>query len=259
MTSPLFFGSSPQRLFGVYHPPFGHGQSDRAVLLCPPAPQEYMLTHWAMRRLASLLARAGAHVLRFDYFGTGDSAGGNEEGSLEIWQENVLVAERKLRELSGASRISLVGYRMGATLAWRASRLTETKPRDLVLWDPIVSGKSYIRDLIVADACFNSRLLYFPTPTEPPQELSGFTLSASQYQATVAVDALSEPLPNAVRAHLYVGLETPDNRALASRLEAELRRFSYACVLENGAKGSGSLLSTRILAAISGALSPEEP
>ncbi len=75
MTLPLFFGDPARQLFGVYHPAAEGNAAERAVVLCAPSPQEYMPTHWAYRRLAALLAKAGVHVLRFDYFGMGDSAG----------------------------------------------------------------------------------------------------------------------------------------------------------------------------------------
>jgi len=258
MVRPFFFGEAAHRLFGIYHQPSEHGSgAARAVVLCPPAPQEYMTTHWAFRRLAVLLAKAGTHVLRFDYFGTGDSAGATEEGTLQDWQNDVLVAERALRERSGAERVSLVGYRMGAVLAWRASQSASPKPRDLVLWDPVVRGAGYLEELRASERAFASRLLYFPHFETPPRELGGYPLPAALRHATEAIDLTKEALPAATRVHAYVGRETPDSLALSGRLKRELKRFSYQHVPEEGFKGSGNLLSNRILQVISGALSSE--
>jgi alpha/beta superfamily hydrolase len=257
MTSPLFFGDGMRRLFGVYSAPASARQGVNAVLICPPGPQEYMTTHWAIRRLATQLANAGAHVLRFDYFGTGDSAGASEDGTLEAWQADILTAADKLRELSRTQRVSVLGYRLGATLAWRASQVAATKPRDLVLWDPVIVGNSYLRELMVADDTFKVRLLYFPPVVNPPAELGGFVLPPEQYRATLAVNLLSEPLPSATRVHLIVGSENSENEALAARLKRDARRFTYVSVPEEQASGSGNFLPSRVLTAITAVLSSE--
>jgi len=52
----------------------------------------------ALRTLAALLAREGFHVLRFDYYATGDSAGESSEGSLSEWRANIVTARDDLRE-----------------------------------------------------------------------------------------------------------------------------------------------------------------
>lgn len=253
---PLFFGPPDAQLFGAYYPAASRRDA-QAVVLCPPAPQQYMLTHWAHRRLAAILAGAGAHVLRFDYFGVGDSAGGSEAGTLEIWEKNIHTAQEALLELSGAQRTSFVGYGVGAVLAWRASRSAADRPRDLVLWDPVVRGQGYIRDLCAAEGAFASRLLYFPKLERPPAELAGHPVPRALRIATEAIDLVAEPLPAATRVHLYVGRETPDVRALAARLRGELRRFSFELVPEEGSRGSGALLSHRILQVIGAALTPD--
>ena len=90
-----YFGSSERALLGVYSPPEAALEREAVVLLCHPAPQEYMRSHWALRQLAARLAAAGLHVLRFDYSGTGDSAGDSSAGaSLEAWRADVLTATR---------------------------------------------------------------------------------------------------------------------------------------------------------------------
>jgi uncharacterized protein len=257
MTTPLFFGEGSRQLFGVYHAPAGASAREQAVLLCAAGPQEYMLTHWAQRRLAALLSSHGLHVLRFDYSGTGDSAGSSEEGSLEQWQRDISTASDELRELSGVRRCSIVGYRLGASLAWRASLGMQDKPRHLVLWDPVVRGSTYLHELRVMEDTYATTLLYYPAPADPPTELLGYPVPPGQRAATRSVDLLQDPLPSATRVHLYVGRRTQELDELRLRLAEQLKRFNYELVPEEGTTGSGNLLSKRILEAIDAALSAE--
>jgi hypothetical protein len=62
-------------------------------------------------------------------------------------------------------------------------------------------------------------------------------------------------LPAATRVHMYVSRETANTRRLAERLGREVKRFSFAHVPEEGAQGTGSLLSARVLQVISTAVS----
>ena len=117
---PTLFGTGARQLFGIYHAPDGAVVRDAGVVLCHPAPQDYSQTYWAMHKLASMLAGAGFHVLRFDYSGTGDSSGSAAEVTLGVWQDDILAAVAELQDMSGARRVSLAGMRLGAALAMRA-------------------------------------------------------------------------------------------------------------------------------------------
>ena len=74
MIEAFFFGEDGNEIFGTYHAPGGMG-TDALTVICPPLLAEYMSTQVALRELAISLSAAGHHVLRFDYRGTGDSAG----------------------------------------------------------------------------------------------------------------------------------------------------------------------------------------
>lgn len=139
------FGESDRRLFGVYSPP-AVAPKDMAVLLCYPFGQEYMRAHMAFRQLANLLSRRGVPVMRFDYFGTGDSYGEADEISFSIWQENTQLAIDELTNLSGCSRVCLVGLRVGATVAATVASLREDID-GLVLWDPVIKGANYLHQV----------------------------------------------------------------------------------------------------------------
>ena len=79
---PFYFGKSPRALFGVYHPPKAGMTRKTGVVLCYPMGHEYVYSHRAFLRLAMLLSSAGFHVLRFDFYGCGDSEGDCKEGKI---------------------------------------------------------------------------------------------------------------------------------------------------------------------------------
>lgn len=149
--NPFFFGSSDKQLFGVHHPPEGDEVRDGAVLLCPSLGHEYIAAHASLTQLGHHLARAGLHVLRFDFFGCGDSAGSIEEASVEQWIKDVGTALQELRDTSGSRRVSVVGLRLGAALAALAgARLRQAGGPGVfasVLWEPVVSGADYLDGL----------------------------------------------------------------------------------------------------------------
>jgi pimeloyl-ACP methyl ester carboxylesterase len=147
--NPFFFGSSEKQLYGVYHPPRGRDIRETGILLCYPLGQEYMRGHRAFRQLSLLLSRAGYPVFRFDYFGTGDSAGTGEEAMLGQWLEDVGIAIEELKDTAGVTRVSLIGLRLGAALAALAAERREDIDR-LVLWDPVVRGSDYVDELLAA-------------------------------------------------------------------------------------------------------------
>jgi uncharacterized protein len=134
---PLYFGAGDQQLFGVYEPACQGDKAIRAAVLCNPVGNEYIHAHRTMRNLASRLSKAGYHVLRFDYYGTGDSAGDSDEGNPYRWCDDIGVAMSELRDMTGATKITLVGLRLGANLAARVSARDPLQVESLVLWDPL--------------------------------------------------------------------------------------------------------------------------
>ncbi|MDW3681310.1 alpha/beta hydrolase [Cupriavidus sp. CV2] len=122
------------------------------VVLCNPHGHEAMWSHRAFRHLAGDLAAAGLPVLRFDYPGTGDSAGTDADGEHIAWcVHGILAAVATLREQAGVSRVVLCGLRLGATLAVLAAEALAAREPDavagLVLVAPVVSGRAYLREL----------------------------------------------------------------------------------------------------------------
>jgi pimeloyl-ACP methyl ester carboxylesterase len=140
---PTWFGPASQPRMGWLHRP-ADGLVSGGVVICPAAGNEYVSSHRALSLLAGRLEHAGLAAFRFDYAGTGDSAGFLTDVRVGDWLDSVVDAVELLRA-SGVSRIAIVGLRLGATVA--ASVAARCGPLEsLVLWDPCVSGDRFLRE-----------------------------------------------------------------------------------------------------------------
>jgi uncharacterized protein len=145
--NPLFLGTSGRRIFGIYEPAAQNSGRPRAAVLCYPWGVEYVYAHRSMRHLAVRLSMSGWHTLRFDYFGTGDSAGECSETNLAGMESDVELAMESLRDIAGTRAVALIGLRVGANVASRVAIRFPNEVETLVLWDPIISGDQYVRNL----------------------------------------------------------------------------------------------------------------
>jgi pimeloyl-ACP methyl ester carboxylesterase len=222
--TPLFFGHGQRRLFGLYTPARKTAAglpaaSTRAVVLCPPLGQEYLHAHRSLRQLANLLAAAGYDVLRFDYYGTGDSAGGMNDADLRGWEDDIATAIDELKDTCDAPRVNLVGLRLGATLAAQVAARRARDTQSLVLWDPVVRGATYLEELMRAGGGETPEARA-PIPIGPEQggghEILGFPITArlQSQLATVDLGALVPSLPKRTLA-LWTS-STADQAHLAS-------------------------------------------
>ena len=142
--APRWFGPPGRPLFGWLHLPRDR-EVRGGVVLCQPLGIEAICVYFTYRKLADRLAQEGLAVLRFDYDGTGDSAGEETDpGRVDAWLSSVSAAVDELAA-TGVPRIGLVGVRMGGLFAaHEAARRGGVDA--LVLWDPCVSGKAFLRE-----------------------------------------------------------------------------------------------------------------
>ena len=145
--SPFFFGTSERRLFGVYEPAVSGTPGKSAAVFCYPWGCEYLYAHRAIRQLAVRLSAAGYHTLRFDFFGTGDSAGELSDADLAGWESDVETAMEEIGDITGVGRVTLIGLRLGATIAASVAAKSSRPIDRLILWDPVVSGDEYLCQL----------------------------------------------------------------------------------------------------------------
>jgi pimeloyl-ACP methyl ester carboxylesterase len=150
------------------------------------------------------LERQGYASLRFDYRCTGDSAGDEANARLEDWVEDVATAASEAMQRAGVSRVVLCGVRLGATLATLAAASGHLRVRQLVLWDPVIEGRPYLRDLSETHVAFLREELVphraaMLRATDVPPEYLGMPLPASLSAAIGAIDlATTEPLADRI-------------------------------------------------------------
>ena len=160
------------------------------TVICPPLFSEYMRTQRALRELAISLAERGQHVLRFDYRGTGDSFGDLGEVTISDWTEDIALAVREGRDLSGSNVVRLLGVRAGALLACRSAGASSYVQR-VVLWDPVPDGAGYLQALRRIQVAIVERDLHLSRSERraTSHEYAGYRLSERMLEEFRLLDA----------------------------------------------------------------------
>ncbi len=254
-----YFGRSERQLLGIHHEARGKAARDLAVLLCYPAAQEYLRAHWAFRRLADLLSKEGLSAFRFDYFGTGDSAGSLGAATAADWVQDIQTAAAELLDVSGATHLALVGFRFGATLAAEAVR-KGLKVRELVLWEPVSNGRAHLAELEELERKKQAISRTPPRPTPGVTEVLGVVVTPALRDSIAAFDLLAAPPPPTQRTVLAVSEELPEYAALREHYRKAGAELSYLYVPEEAGGGRGdvdsAMLSSVILQGIVSQLAP---
>jgi pimeloyl-ACP methyl ester carboxylesterase len=202
MTNPFYFGTSDRRLFGIYEPAAFGSPGKRAAILCYPWGPEYLHAHRTMRQLTLKLSAAGFYTLRFDYFGTGDSGGEAGDADLKGWEIDIEMAMEEIKDIVGAARITLIGLRLGASVAARLAARFSSRIDTLVLWDPVVSGEVYLTQLGV------------PSNANQPLEVLGFPLPENMIRDILALELSTLILKDLPRNLTLVTERTPPHASL---------------------------------------------
>jgi alpha-beta hydrolase superfamily lysophospholipase len=229
----VWFGPESRPLFGWVSRPAG-GLARGGAVLCPPMGEEGRAAHRTFRRLAEELAEAGIVALRFDYDGTGDSAGLQDDPDrVPGWLASIEAARQYLLDL-GAPTVAAVGKRLGATLA--ACRSADQPFSSLVLWDPCLSGRTFLRE---GEALYGFGETGQERPDDEWRHTPGFQYDADTARAMRTLDIAKIPAgrPLADGVLLLTREDRPVPPGIAERLEQEGSR------LETGvAAGQGQLL-----------------
>ena len=143
----FFLKAGTGERFCLYHAPRSLGKCRGVFIYVHPFADEMNKS----RRMAALQARAlagiGFGVLQIDLFGCGDSHGDFREARWNIWKQDLAVAVTWVENHVGAP-ICLWGLRLGALLALDFARSSKKKIDQIILWQPIISGESFLTQFL---------------------------------------------------------------------------------------------------------------
>lgn len=216
--TPFYLGPREQQIYCSLHLPDAGKPVRHGVLICSPFGQEAIRTHRFFRVLADRLTRQGVAVMRFEYFGTGDSAGNDDEADLLRWSRDALAAHTELQRQTGLADIRWLGARLGCNVALQALQQGGLQAPKLVLWDPVTDGPAYL-DLLGAEHLKRIRQVFRRPDTpwaawqqtgEPMQAASGFPMSDALREQIWAIRLELDP----ARASQYVVVRDPQDPVL---------------------------------------------
>lgn len=237
MELPFYFGAK-RELFGVFHATTA--PASKGLLLCPPLGQDQIRCHRLYRQLAHALVAEGIAVLRFDYYGTGDSAGASVEVDWDRCVADTIVAANELRVRSGARQITAFGARLGGNVALAAARAGCLA--GLVTWDPVLDGSAYVArldDMQKALAMDTQRFIRPRLTSEVAEQWLGFATSERLRRQLIELRVEPAEVPTLVLdslsassivdwQSLYTGIEPKVLALQPSTPWEDLRRLELA-------------------------------
>ncbi|MCM8784720.1 MAG: alpha/beta hydrolase [Candidatus Omnitrophica bacterium] len=148
MEKQVVFDGSKGKLFGVIH--IAERNTSPGVILFHGFTGNKSESHFLFTKLARRLCKEGISVLRFDFYGSGDSEGDFEEMTLETEMEDGEKALQFLRTFNfiDKQKIGICGLSMGAvTATYVCSKFQEIK--GLCLWSPLAFPKIIKKKILI--------------------------------------------------------------------------------------------------------------
>jgi alpha-beta hydrolase superfamily lysophospholipase len=187
---PVFFGRQERPLFGWLHRPEQQSCSV-GLVICNPLGYEAICAHRSIKHFATAAASASIPALRFDYDGTGDSAGSDfDSDRLGAWLTSIQLAVDTLKQRTGVTRVCLLGIRAGATLATKVAA-DRSDVAGVIAIAPVVSARTYLRELraLSLSRASNDKA----TVQDDVLEAAGFSLTSETRDALSTLDITKLP------------------------------------------------------------------
>lgn len=146
---------------GIFHPVRNEVKRDRAVLFVSPWGMEELCSRKFQRVLAERLAASGVASLRFDYHGAGDALDPDDVGRAADWLSDTRAALDCLKRLSGCSGVVVIAQGLGCLIAAQALA-GAADVGSMALLAPVVSGRSYLRELAMWSSMIDDGLGLLP-------------------------------------------------------------------------------------------------
>lgn len=190
---PLLFGDTERPLYGVYHAPIEDALASnvKGVVMFAGFGNEAIVAYSFFRQLAARVQRYGAHVLRFDYLGTGDSWGDDDTFSLQQAITDGYAAATELNELAAPDKLIFIGMRLGANVALELANQIPSVD-GLVLINPILDGSSYLQEITHRDVVSPMYDGAKCIPGETTVASDGFALSPALFQELNQLEGIKQ-------------------------------------------------------------------
>lgn len=143
---PFFFDLDAEKLFGLWHLPAGAPRA--IVVMCHAFAEEKLWSHRVYVNFARDAALAACAVLRFDMRGEGDSDRDFEAADIESRVQDVVRAVEIARTEFPGVPLTLLGHRLGGSVALAAGARLADQVQRIVVWDPVQDGADYFGQLI---------------------------------------------------------------------------------------------------------------
>ncbi|MFO0668246.1 MAG: alpha/beta fold hydrolase [Polyangiaceae bacterium] len=237
---PVWFGDEGAALFGWFHPAAGDTPADAVVVMCSPFGYDALSTYFAHKKLAEHIALGGVATFRFDYYGTGDSAGDDEgPNRVETWLGDIGRAVEEAKRVSGASKVFLFGVRLGAVLATTYAQRAPVE--GLIALGPSRSGAVFVREMLA----LNKMRAAMPNDGASPDivfsddEVLGFPFSAALRAEISALDPRKSSERPAARALVIARDDLPG----PEKLIIEHLRSTGVVVAHSTSRGYSTLFA----------------
>jgi alpha-beta hydrolase superfamily lysophospholipase len=115
------------------------------VVLCSPFGWDEVSSYRTRYEWAERLAGTGLPVVRFDWPGTGDSAGApSDPDRLTVWCQSLINVATYLRATTGVETVAAIGIGLGGLIAIEAVR-RGAPISDVALWGAPRDGREFVR------------------------------------------------------------------------------------------------------------------
>lgn len=187
----LYFGQAGREALAWLHD--ADSMARRGVVICSSFGREDLCIHRSLKHIAQACARQGMPALRFDYPGSGDSAGAEfDDGMVDRWIASIGEAIDTLKQETGVTEVCLLGVRLGTLLAACAARARDDVT-GMVAIAPLIAGRFYVRELKAY--ALGAQSMGMTVPRERDDHLleaGGFAMDEATQEALKDLDLLRD-------------------------------------------------------------------
>lgn len=153
METPVVFDCKGQQIVGMLHLPNGRSRVPAVLLLHGFAGHKTEI-HRMFVKLARQLTAQGIACLRFDFRGSGDSAGEFEDMTIRSQIADALEAVKFLgrHKRVNSKRLAVVGFSLGGAIAAHLVGREKAGVKSLVLIAPVAEGPGILDELATPEA-----------------------------------------------------------------------------------------------------------